>query len=110
MAIDIAHTVYTVIKYGILIAIFVGFSILLIGSVLVHDTAYITKNPKFFLSETLFMAILTSIPVVYICYLRGATHSATVRDMSLIFIKMVLLHVGFQLSGVYTVLFDVKST
>ena len=107
---DIAHTVYQVIKYGVLLGVFLSFVILCIGSALVHDTTYITKNPKFFLSETLVMGILTSLPVIYISYLRGSPQVNTVRDFFLIFLKIVFLHVGFQLSGVYSVLFPASSS
>jgi hypothetical protein len=107
---DIAHTVYQVIKYGVLLGVAVSFFVLFVGSVLVHDTAYITKNPKFFLSETLVMGILTSLPVIYISYLRGSPQVNTIRDFALVFLKIVFLHVGFQLSGVYSVLFPASSS
>ena len=107
---DVAHTVYKVIKYGILVGIVISFAILLVGSILVHDTGYIEKNPTFFLSETLVMGLLTALPVIYICYLRGAPPIKTLRDFGLIFLKITLLHVGFQLSGVYSVLFPMSSS
>ena len=107
---DIAHQVYQVIKYGVLIGVVLSFVILVVGSALVHDTTYITKNPKFFLSETLLMGILTSLPVMYISYLRGSPHANTIRDFWIIFLKIVFLHVGFQLSGVYSVLFPASSS
>ncbi len=106
---DIAHTVYHVIKYSIFIGMGVGFLILFIGSVLVNDTTYIVKNPKFFLSETLVMGLLTALPVIYISYLRGSPQVQTIRDFGVIFLKIVLVHVGFQLSGVYSVLFPSSS-
>jgi hypothetical protein len=106
---DIPHLVYQVIKYGVLLCVIVGFSILFVGSLLVYDTTYIVKNPKFFVSETLLMAILTAIPVIYISYLRGSPQVQTIRDFGVIFLKMVFLHIGFQLSGVYSVLFPSSS-
>jgi len=107
---DIAHTVYRVIKYGVIIGSIVGFSILLIGSLLVYDIGYIQKNPKFFVSETLVMGILTALPVIFICYLRGVPHVDTMKDFMIIFLKIVILHVGFQLSGVYSVLFPMSAS
>lgn len=110
MSDDIAHTVYRVIKYGIIIGLVVGFSILLVGSLLVRDIGYIQKNPKFFISETLVMGILTALPVIFICYLRGVPHVDTLHDFTLIFLKIVLLHLGFQLSGVYSALFPMSAS
>jgi hypothetical protein len=105
MPADISSIAYNVIKYCILIGIVVGFSVLLIASLLVHDTAYIQKNPKFFLGETLIMGLLTTIPIVLICYLRGSSKKETIYGSGLFFLKIVLIHIGFQLSGVYSVIF-----
>ena len=102
---DVSIGVYKFIKYAMLIGIAFGFTTLLIASILVHDTAYIQKNPKFFLGETLFMSVLTTLPVMLICYLRGASKKETINGSGLFFLKIVLLHIGFQLSGVYSVIF-----
>ena len=56
------------------------------------------------------MGFLTSLPVIYISYLRGSPQVNTIRDFFLIFIKIVFLHAGFQLSGVYSVLFPDSSS
>ena len=106
---DIATSVYHVIKYGIITGIVISMIILIGGSVLVHDTYYITKNPKFFISETLLMGILTSLPVIYISYLRGGPSAKTAMEFALLFSKIVFIHIGFQLSGVYSVLFPTSS-
>jgi hypothetical protein len=102
---DVSTEVYKFIKYSMFVGIAFGFTILFISSILVHDTAYIKKNPKFFLGETLFMGVLTTIPVILISYLRGASKSEIENGSGLIFLKIVLLHIGFQLSGVYSVIF-----
>ena len=106
---DIPKMVYGVIKYGIIFGISLSLLILLIGSVLVHDTYYITKNPKFFVTEALMMGILTAIPIAYISYMRGAPISTAVNDFALFFFKIILIHLGFQLCGVYSVLFPKTS-
>lgn len=106
---NIQDTVYQVVKYGVIVGLLVSFLVLFVGSVLVHDTHYITKNPKFFISETLIMGILTGLPVAYITYLRGGSHRQSFHDFGLFFFKIVLLHIGFQLSGVYSVIFPMTS-
>ena len=51
------------------------------------------------------MGILTTVPIVYITYLRGGKKETTLSGTLFFFMKIVLIHIGFQLSGVYTVLF-----
>jgi len=96
---------YKIVKNFIIVGSLIGFSILIIFSVLVHDTTYMTHHPKFFVSETLIMAILTTLPIVYLSILRGANKQETIKGSAFIFIKIVLLHIGFQMSGIYSVLF-----
>ena len=107
---NLTEAVYNFLKYAILAGIVVGFGSLAVCSALVFDTAYIQKNPKTFLSETLIMGVLTAIPIAYLTYVRGTTSVKRIfSDSSLIFLKIVLLHVGFQLSGVYSVLFPASA-
>ena len=103
------ETIYSLVKYGVLFGIVIGFGILLVGSILVHDTYYIMKSPRLFATETLLMGVLTSIPILFICYTRGAGTLKTALDTGVFFLKIVLLHLGFQLSGVYSVLFPESS-
>jgi hypothetical protein len=105
MSDSLSESVYLFIKYSMLIGITFGFTVLLVCSILVHDTNYITKNPKFFVSETLLMAILTTIPVAYLSYLRGGNKNEIINGSGLIFLKIILLHIGFQLTGIYSILF-----
>lgn len=105
----VSESVYKVIKYGLISGLALSFLVLLVGSFLVHDTYYITKNPKFFISETLIMGILTGLPVLYISYLRGGTKKESLQHFTLLFLKIAVIHIGFQLSGVYSVLFPESS-
>jgi len=102
---DISQTAFNIIKYFIVLGTIFGFSILLIASILIHDTTYIEEHPKFFLGETLIMGLLTTIPIMVICYLRGSSKKETIYGSGLFFLKIVLIHIGFQLSGVYSVIF-----
>ena len=102
---DISALSYKIIKYGVILAISIGFTVLIVCSALVHDTKYITENPKFFVSETLVMGLLTALPVIYISFLRGGVKVKTIQEFALLFFKIAFIHIGFQLSGVYSVLF-----
>ena len=105
---DLADQVYKVIKYGIIFGLILSMIVLIAGSALVHDTYYIFKHPRYFLSETLLMGILTGLPVIYISWLRKAPAATSLQEFALLFCKIVIIHVGFQLSGVYTVLFPLS--
>jgi hypothetical protein len=96
---------YKIMKNFTLIGIVIGFGILFVFSILVHDVDYMKNHPRFFISETLIMAILTTLPIVYLSILRGANKQETMNGSALIFLKIVLLHIGFQMSGIYSVLF-----
>ena len=104
----VSDSVYKFIKYSILIAIAFGFTVLFITSILVHDTEYITKHPKFFVSETLVMGVLSSLPILYISYLRGGIKRQSYFEFGLFFMKIALIHIGFQLSGIYSVFFPMS--
>jgi hypothetical protein len=102
---NIPELVYNVIKYGILLALSIGFAVLFVTSALVRDTYWIEKNPMIFGKELLIMSFLTALPILYISYHRGGELKDTAVEFGLLFVKIALLHVTFQLSGVYSVLF-----
>ena len=101
----VSHMSYKIVKNFTIIGVIIGFTMLFILSVLVHDTHYMIEHPRYFVSETLIMAILTTLPVVYLSILRGADKNETIKGSGLIFLKIVLLHLGFQMSGIYSVVF-----
>jgi len=102
----VSYYVYNTIVYSVYVGIALSVIILVIGSVLVHDTYYISKNPKFFISETLIMGILTAVPVFYIAYIReNSINTTNVVEFFVIFMKIAFIHVGLQLSGVYSAFF-----
>lgn len=102
---NISDSVYHFIKYAVILGLSLSFIVLTATSILVRDTGYIKNHPKFFLSETLIMGLLTSIPILYISYLRGGNKKETIQEFAMLFFKIVFLHVTFQLSGIYSVLF-----
>ena len=107
---DLSQEVYNFIKYSIYLGIAFGFLVLFIGSVIVHDTGYIQHHPRFFLSETLVMGILSSAPILFISYLRQGALVTTVLEFIVFFFKIAMIHVGFQLCGIYSILFPKSRT
>jgi uncharacterized membrane protein YozB (DUF420 family) len=107
---NISDLVYKIIKYAVIFGISLSFIVLTATSILVRDTGYITKHPRYFLSETLIMGLLTCIPVLYISFLRGGNKKETAQEFGLLFFKIIFLHITFQLSGIYSVLFPDSAT
>ena len=107
---NISDSVYRYIKYAVIIGISLSFIVMTITSVLVRDTGYIIKHPRYFLSETLIMGFLTCIPVLYISFLRNGNKKETAQEFGLLFFKIIFLHITFQLSGIYSVLFPESAT
>ncbi len=101
----LTDTVYKVIKYGLIFVLSIGFLILAACSVLVHDTYWINKNPKIFASETLLMGLLSALPILYLSYVRDYPVVDSLPEFFFFFVKVALIHIGFQLSGVYSILF-----
>jgi hypothetical protein len=110
IASTVSDSVYHFIKYAVILGISLSFIILTATSVLVHDTGYIIKHPKFFLSETLIMGLLTCIPILYISFLRNGNKKETAQEFAILFFKIIFLHITFQLSGIYSVLFPESAT
>jgi hypothetical protein len=106
MAVPYDVQVYNFLKFSIIVGLIVCFAVLAVCSFTVYDTAYIKQHPYNFLAETFLMGFLTAVPIGYLCYMRGATFIVSLEDSLLFFVKIVLLHLGFQLSGFYRIMFS----
>ena len=101
----LTDNVYKIIKYGLIFLLSIGFLVLAACSVLVHDTYWIDKNPRIFASETLLMGFLSALPILYLSYVRDYPVVDSLPEFFFFFVKVALIHIGFQLSGVYSILF-----
>ena len=80
-----------------------------ISSIIVRDTAYATKYPWKFTVETLLMAFVATFPFMFIIWSRTGTIGVhNVLEYVLLIIKFAGLHLLFQFSGIYTLLFPQK--
>lgn len=91
----------------ILWSIIIAFVFLVITSLLVRDYYFIIKHPYDFIWELLFFSVVPSLLFVFIFV---KTRNIPVKDTIPWFIAMVvkfaIFHILFQLSGVYTVIFQ----
>jgi hypothetical protein len=104
----ISTHVYNLIKYLIIAGLAIGFFVLIGTSMLIMDTKYIELNPTYFLQELLIIGGLTALPVIYLGWMRRGQHINDFYGFLILFVKIALIHLCFQLSGVYTILFPPK--
>lgn len=92
-----------VIMWSLIIAT----AVLIITSILVKDVGFIKSDPIAFLIELLFISVISSL---IICVVFAKTRNVKVKDTITWFLalmaKFAIFHVLFQLSGVYSAMFD----
>lgn len=103
---EVSRAVYSVLKILILLVLIIGFFLLFVLSIVVHDTKYIQEFPNKFAIELFLISVLAAIPIFYIGYARDVSLKTTTIDFILLVIKFGLLHIGLQLSGFYTNMFE----
>jgi len=101
----LSTNVYHIVKNAILVGAVFGFLLLTVTSLLVRDVAFIEANPMFFLNETIVVALLSSVPIIYIAWIRRGINAHDYGKFFILFIKIALVHIGFQISGIYSILF-----
>lgn len=99
----------TTVNYVILWTVIAALVFLIVTSIIVRDYEFIIKSPGLFIIEILFFSV---IPALIIVFIMARTRNMPVKDtlgwlIAMIF-KFSIFHVLFQLSGVYTVLFNPK--
>lgn len=95
------------VNNGIIWSLGIGVVLLVITSIIVRDYDFIVKHPLSFTLELLVLSVVSSL-LICVVFLR--TRNIPVKDVFAWFIaitvKFALFHILFQLSGVYTVLFQ----
>lgn len=96
-----------VVNNGIIWSVIIAVIILVVTSVIVRDYEFIVKRPLAFGLELFVVSVVCSF-LICIVFLR--TRNVPVKDTLTWFIaitiKFALFHILFQLSGVYTILFQ----
>lgn len=95
-----------IIKGGIISGVVLGIAILVIGSFVVHDVDYIKEKPGTFMSEGLMLAFFAAIPLLLIGHNRHAETKENTLHAFIMFAKIGIVHLGFQLSGVYSIVYE----
>ena len=95
------------VKYMyILLAIL--FIVLAYTSITTKHTSYLKANTKHFLTELLFLGIITAIPVFTFVWTRNLPRRHTLYLVLMLALKLTLMHVLLELSGFYHYAFHYK--
>jgi hypothetical protein len=91
----------------ILWTMIIAFIFLVITSIIVRDYDFIIKHPYDFIWELLFFSVVPSLIFVFIFVkTRNIKIKKTIPWFLVMVIKFAIFHLLFQLSGVYTVVFE----
>jgi hypothetical protein len=87
------------VTYGVIVVMV----FLMIAAVFVQDTAYIVSHPLWFTIEVIaFGAGVAALFVIVLHRSRSLTFATSIKWFAIMTIKFALMHVFFQLAGIYT--------
>jgi len=99
-----SNSITTSLLLFIIVSGFIGLSAI---SIIVKDLDYPVKNPWKFTLETLLMAILPSLTLLAIIYIRtNKINSKDMIDFGLLTAKFGIFHILLQFSRYYTYIFS----
>ncbi len=88
------------------VIVLLGIVILIILSIFVRDTEFITKNPLYFTVEMILMALAAFIPFIFLYWSRTGTIPVSgIYATLLLTLKFGGMHLLMSTSGAYTYLF-----
>lgn len=97
---------YMIVEFGILAVVVVGFGILLGVTAVVRDFEMVIRRPLVFIVETLIVAFIPAVPMLFFVVSRGISMGTALRWFYGLAIKFGLFHILFQTSGFYTFMFS----
>jgi len=99
-----SNTITTSLLLFIVVSGFIGLTAI---SIIVKDLDYPVKNPWKFTVETLLMALLPSLALLAIIYMRtNKINSKDMIDFGILTAKFGLFHILLQFTGYYTYVFS----
>jgi len=101
---------YFIIELGIIAIVLIGFTLLLGITLAVRDFSMILNKPFIFALETLAMAFIPAVPLLFFVVTRGISISMAIKWFLGLTVKFGVLHVLFQTSGFYSYMFAPTAT
>jgi hypothetical protein len=103
---DAGQRAFKQLKQMIFIGGIIAALVLVYFAFTVRDTSFIRRNPLQFALEILMLGFAGAAPLFYIGYTRGRPPKEVYKQFLILFLKFAGAHVGLQLSGFYTNLFN----
>lgn len=92
------------------ILMFLAIIVLTIISIIVHDYHFITNHPDMFFLEILFLCVIPGVIIgLMFTITRKLSRQDAVYWTFLIILKLLIFHILFQLSGLYTLMLGTTS-
>jgi hypothetical protein len=99
---DKADLSYTILLYGFLTVIVLGYTIVFALALYVRDVEVIKRHPFKFTLETLLIGAGLSLPFYYYGYWRNLPWKERHLIVLGLFVKFVSLHILLQIAGFYS--------
>jgi hypothetical protein len=103
---DAGQRAFKQLKQMIFIGGIIAALALVYFAVTVRDTSFIRRNPLQFVLEVLLIGLAGAAPLFYIGFTRGRPPKEVYKLFLFLFLKFAGAHVGLQLSGFYTNMFN----
>lgn len=103
---DAGQRAFKQLKQLIFIGGIIAALVLVYFAFTVRDTSFIRRNPLQFALEVLLISFAGAAPLFYIGFTRGKPPKEVYKQFLILFLKFVGAHIGLQLSGFYTNLFN----
>lgn len=94
------------LTYGLYVLLGLVALALIVGSAIVRFTKFIVRHPLSFVTELIFMSIITSLPVLVFIFTRRIKAKLGLQYVLLFAVKLAIIHVGCELSGFYDYAFS----
>lgn len=103
---DAGQRAFKHLKQLIFIGGIIAALVLIYFAFTVRDTSFIRRNPLQFALEVLLISLAGAAPLFYIGFTRGKPPKEVYKQFLFLFLKFAGAHVGLQMSGFYTNLFN----
>lgn len=93
--------IYKVFEYALFTGIILAYGLLIYMAFTTQYTGYIKTHPLRFIGEFLAFSLLPALPLILFVTTRNVSTKAATIWFATLWFKFALLHVLFELSGVY---------
>lgn len=94
------------LTYGLYVLLGIVALALLVASAIMRFTKFIAQHPLSFVTELIFMSIVTALPMLVFIFTRRIKVKLGLEYFLFFALKLAIIHVGCELSGFYDYAFS----